>query len=237
MKVGFVIPTYNERENIQVLIPKIFAISKKHDFATEILVVDDNSPDGTSEVVEVLAKKYNVNLVKRGRKLGLGSAYIEGFNQMLQSDADVIFQCDADLSHDPENFPKFLEKIKEGYDVVIGSRYAQGGKISGWNFWRRLISYGGNFVGRKIGGLPVNDLTSGYRAYKRDVLKNIKLEKIQSSGYAFQLEILAKVLLNGAKFVEVPIIFIDRKFGKSKLSKKDIFDFFNIALKLRFQLL
>jgi dolichol-phosphate mannosyltransferase len=163
----------------------------------------------------------------------LGSAYIRGFKESLYDDKDIIFEMDADLSHNPEYIMQFIKKIEEGFDLVIGERE----KIVGWRFYRKMISMGGNFIGRNLAGIKIKDLTTGYRAYRRDVLSSMNLDKIESDGYAFQLETLFRSLSNGFKVGSVPIVFYDRESGKSKLSKWDIVKFFVLALKIRLGLI
>ncbi len=228
-KIRLILPTYNERENIKKLIPRIFKIAKKSKLDIDILVIDDNSPDKTSEAVEELGKKYPVKIIKRDFKGGLGSAYIEGFNNSINEDKEVIFEMDSDLSHDPEYIPKFIKEIDKGFDLVIGERK----KTIGWGLYRKAISFGGNFIGRNIAGIKIKDLTTGYRAYKINVLKSLDLENIKSNGYAFQLEIIIKTLSRGFKIGSIPIIFYDRKNGKSKLSKKDMIEFMILSLRFR----
>jgi len=234
MRITIVIPTYNERENIILLLVEIFKILKQNKLNGHVIIVDDNSPDGTAEQVKRLSKKYETTLIERGKRLGLGSAYKIGFKKALELNSDLIFEMDADLSHDPEYIPKFLKKINEGYDVVIGSRLIKGGGIVGWNLVRRLISWSGNIIGRYVVAIDVSDLTSGYRVYRREVLQSIDLDEIKSRSYDFQLEILSKVLENDFKVGTIPIIFYDRKFGKSKLTKLDQLRFLITALKIRF---
>ncbi|MEM4347198.1 MAG: polyprenol monophosphomannose synthase [Candidatus Altiarchaeota archaeon] len=237
MKIAVVVPTYNERENIKLLIQKIFKIFNKEKINGEVIVIDDSSDDGTAKEVKKLQNKFSVILIERKRKLGLGSAYIEGFKNAIKSNADIIFQMDADLSHKPEDIPKFLEKINSGYDMVIGSRRINHGRFATKSKLRKFISITGNFFGRYIAGIDLSDISSGYRAYHRRIFDRIKLEKIESSGYEFQLEILARVKREGFKISEVPIVFRDRYKGKSKLSPLDIMRFILIALKIRFNFL
>ena len=200
--------------------------------------MDDNSPDGTAEIVKKLQKKYPIILVERPEKMGIGSAYISGFKKALEIGSDIVFEMDSDLSHDPKEISNFVKKINDNFEVVIGSRRTEGGKIIGWRWYRRLISFLGNFIGKYMGGINyVDDLTSGYRAYKKEILKKIDFEKIKSNGYAFQLEILAKCIKADSKVDIIPITFHDRRTGKSKLTGKDIIDFFFIALKLRIGLI
>jgi len=220
------------------LIPRIFQIFKENTIDGNVIVVDDNSPDGTAEVIKKLQEKYPIILIERPRKMGIGSSYISGFKKALENGSDIIFEMDSDLSHDPKNIPNFIKKINDGFEVVIGSRRTKGGKIIGWKWYRKLISFGGNFIGKHIVGINcVDDLTSGYRAYKKEILKRIDFKNIESSGYAFQLEMLVKSIRIGSKIDVIPIIFHDRYIGKSKLSRKDIINFFFIALKLRIGLI
>jgi len=233
-KVSIVLPTYNEKENIKLLIPRIFQLFEKNNINGNVIVVDDNSPDGTADTVIKLQKSYPVMLINRPKKMGIGSAYITGFEKALENGSDIIFEMDADLSHNPETILDFLKKIDEGFDVVIGSRRMEGGEIIGWGVYRKTVSKSANFVGKYLAGINgINDLTSGYRAYTKDALKKIDLKKIKSSGYAFQLEILTRLLKKGLKVGLVPIIFCDRYSGKSKLSRMDIINFFLITLKIR----
>lgn len=220
------------RENVKKLIPQIFRVFRKNEISGEVIVVDDSSPDGTSEVVKELAERYPLTLLQREKKLGIGSAYVIGFKKALENKADSIFEMDADLSHNPQEIPKFLAKLNRA-DLVIGSRKIEGGGVKGWNLYRKLISWRGNFIGRYLAGIKINDLTSGYRAYKSNVLRKISLDKIGAEGYGFQLEILARVIKKGFEVVAIPIIFHDRYAGKSKLSRKDMLDFFWIAWKIR----
>lgn len=236
-KIAIVIPAYNEASNILRLIAEINSACKKSKYNCQLIVVDDNSPDGTANVVEKIKPKFNVTLIKRNEKLGLGSAYIQGFKRALRNKPTLIFEMDADLSHDPKYIPEFIKKTNNGYDVVIGSRYMKGGKIVGWNITRRLISWVGNAIGRYIAGINVSDLTSGYRIYRKEVLETIDLNEIKSSSYDFQLEMLAKAIKAGFKVGTIPIIFYDRKYGKSKLTKVDQLRFLITALKIRFGML
>jgi len=234
MKVSIVVPTYNERENVKQLIPLIFQIFKENKINGNVIIVDDNSPDGTAKVIKKLQEKYPIILIERPKKMGLGSAYIAGFKKALENESDVIFEMDSDLSHDPTEIPNFIEKINDGFDLVVGSRRAEGGESIGRNWHRKLISWGGSFVGKRIAGINnVNDIPSGYRAYKKDVLKRIDLEGIKSSGFAFQLETLGKCIKTGSKVSVIPIIFRERYSGKSKFSMREILSFFLTAIKLR----
>jgi len=231
MKTILVIPTYNEKENIEKLINKIFALNI---IGLEILVVDDNSPDGTASIVKNLQNKYPLNILERAGKLGLGSAYIAGFKKALELQADRIFEMDADFSHDPDDLPAMLEAAKN-HDLVIGSRKIAGGKIIGWGFTRKFMSNGAMWLSRILLGLKAKDVTAGFRCFNSQVLKTLNLDEIKSNGYAFQEELLYKTQKAGFTITEIPVTFIDRREGKSKLSKKDIIEFFLIIFKLRFK--
>ncbi|MHC1635290.1 MAG: polyprenol monophosphomannose synthase [Candidatus Methanospirareceae archaeon] len=234
MRLAVVIPTYNERENIKVLIPRINEVFEENGLRGEIIVVDDNSPDGTAEAVEELRKVYkNVNLVRRGGKRGLGLAYITGFKYAISRNVDIIFEMDGDCSHDPTDICRLFREIEKGYDVVVGSRYIDGGGILEWSFYRRLISKGGNFFARIIAGIPIHDCTSGFRAIRASILKKIDFDNLDTDGYAFQISLLHALLKRGAKIKEVPIIFRERRCGESKLGKGDIIEFFATSFKLR----
>lgn len=231
MKITIILPTYNERENIKELIPQIFEIFKKENIDGNLIVVDDNSPDGTAREVEGIGGIYPITLMKRIEKLGIGSAYIAGFKMALNNNSDIVFEMDADLSHDPGYIPEFLKNLKD-YDMVIGSRYTTGGGIENWNLYRRLISKGANKLAGLLTDLDVKDITTGYRAYKSEALRKIDLDSIKSNGYAFQLEILSKIKKQGFRIKEIPITFRDREKGRSKLSKGEIVKFFILSLKL-----
>lgn len=230
--IAVVIPTYNEAENISKLITEIFNLRIEN---LNIIIIDDNSPDNTKNIIENLKNKYqNLFLINRQNKLGLGSAYIIGFKKALSMGANFIFQMDADFSHNPQDIPKLLESIKNS-DLVIGSRKIKGGNIIGWNNTRKLMSNGAMFISRLILKLKPKDVTAGFRCFKKEVLQKINLNKINSNGYAFQEEMLFKTQKLGFKIVEVPVIFTDRKYGKSKLGIKEIMEFFIIIFKLKFK--
>jgi len=226
-----VIPTYNEKDNITELVEKIFALQIPN---LAVLFVDDNSPDGTAIVIKELQKKYPICLVERAKKFGLGSAYLEGFRQVLALGAEYIFEMDADLSHDPADIPRLLEACQQGADLVIGSRRVPGGKIIGWSAWRHFTSNGAMWFSRLFLKLKARDVTAGFRCFRRAVLEKIDLDDIKSNGYAFQEELLYKTQKTGFNILEVPVIFNDRRKGKSKLSKKDIWEFFLIIFKLKY---
>lgn len=232
MKTIIVIPTYNEAKNIAGLINKIFALQISD---LEILVVDDNSPDGTANIIkDIQSQSFHLHLLQRTGKFGLGSAYIAGFKKALELEADYIFEMDADFSHDPDDIPKMLEAIQHT-DLVIGSRKITGGKVIGWGWMRKLMSNGAMWFSRLLLGLKTKDVTAGFRCFKRQVLETVEIDKIKSNGYAFQEELLYRTQKKGFKIIEIPVIFIDRQKGKSKLSKRDIWEFFSIMIKLKFK--
>lgn len=214
-----ILPTYNEAKNLEKLIPRILEKN------VHLLFVDDNSSDGTVEKIQEWMKiNDRVNLIQRPAKLGLGTAYLEGFKWALKRDYRYIFEMDADLSHDPADIPKFIEKCEEGYDLVIGSRYTRGTiSVVGWDFRRLLLSKFANKYATTILGLRfLTDVTSGYRCYRRRVLENIDLDRIKSNGYAFQIEMAYRTYQKGFRIGEIPIIFYERNSGSSKMSKKII---------------
>ena len=222
MKIFVVTPTFNEKKNIKELIEKINLANDKID----ILVVDDNSPDGTHEIVNNLKNKYkNLHLLKRLEKGGLGSAYIAGMKYALNHNADLIIQMDADMSHDPASINDLIEKSKN-FDLVIGSRYISGINVVNWPFHRLIISYGANLYSRIVTGLPIKDATGGYKCWKRKVLENINIDSIESQGYSFQIEMSYRAWIKKYKICEIPIIFIDRTVGQSKMNKEIMIEAF-----------
>jgi dolichol-phosphate mannosyltransferase len=230
MKTIIIIPTYNEIDNLRPLVTQIFSYAPESD----ILIVDDNSPDGTGKLAEeIRLENPRVNVLHRPGKHGLGTAYIAGFKYALEYGYDAAFEMDADFSHDPRYLPDFLKAIEHA-DLVIGSRYVRGGDTPNWSMLRRLISGGGNIFARFMLGMPVYDSTAGYRCYRRRVLESIDLEMIQSQGYAFQVELAYRVAQKGFKIVETPIVFMDRRVGKSKMSRKIVIEGFTYVLKTRF---
>ncbi len=230
MQTIVVIPTYNERDNIVNLINDIFLQPIEN---LSIIVVDDNSPDKTAELVSPLQTIYpNLYLIKRYNKLGLGSAYIAGFKKALALGADLIVEMDADFSHDPKDIPRLIEVCKDGFHLAIGSRKIKGGKIVGWNFKRKFMSHGAMVIARTFLRLRAKDVTSGFRCFKREVLEKINLDNVKSNGYAFQEEMLYRTQKNKFHIKEIPVIFSDRKLGTSKLSNKDIVEFFVTIFRL-----
>lgn len=229
MQTLIIIPTYNEAENLPSLLSGIFMYAPE----TDVLVVDDNSPDGTGQLVEEMRKENSqIYCMHRPGKLGLGTAYIAGFTYAIAHNYDAVFEMDADFSHDPRHLPAFLAAIQSA-DLVIGSRYIPGGKMPNWSFLRRLISGSGNIFARVILQVPVHDCTGGFRCYRRQVLEAIDLDSVQSRGYAFQVEMVYRVLNKGFKVVETPIIFVDRRLGQSKMSRTIVLEAFIYVLKTR----
>lgn len=217
MKTWIVIPTYNEIENLPKLVDTLFKLPIDD---LTLLVVDDNSPDGTGELADELGRKMNarVRCLHRPGKMGLGSAYIQGFGFALQNGAEAICQMDADFSHPPEKILELQEALKT-CDLAIGSRYVPGGGLDeNWPFWRKALSGFGNFYARTILGLPIRDVTGGFRLWRSDTLKNMPLERVKSSGYIFQVEMAYIASKLGYTFKEIPIYFADRRWGKSKMS-------------------
>src|SRR5438128_1416885 len=230
MKTLIIIPTYNEIDNLPPLLEEIFSYMPEAD----VLIVDDNSPDGTGKLAdEIHNENGRVKVLHRPGKQGLGTAYIAGFKYAIEHGYDVAFEMDADFSHDPHYLPDFLKAI-ENADLVIGSRYIAGGGTPNWSILRRLISGGGNIFARIMLGIPVHDCTAGYRCYRRRVLESIDLDTIQSQGYAFQIELAYRVMQRGFKIVETPIVFMDRRIGKSKMSRKIVIEAFIYVLRTRF---
>jgi len=215
MKTLIVTPTYNESKNIKTLVDTLFKLNSDY----HILVVDDNSPDGTAKIVKELQKIYNnLHLAERPKKRGLGTAYCYGFKWALERDYNYIVQIDADLSHNPEDVPDMVELLKEN-DLVIGSRYCDGISVVRWPLRRLILSYFANSYSRIVTGIRLRDLTAGFKAWRREVLENIDLDNIRSQGYAFQIEMNFHVDRKGYKIHEHPILFIDRTIGESKMSR------------------
>lgn len=230
-EILIIIPTYNELENLPRLLPEVLS---KND-GIDVLIVDDNSPDGTASFIEKEMKTNSrLHLIKRESKQGLGTAYIAGFKYALQRDYQLIFEMDADFSHDPNEIPRFIDEIKDS-DLVLGSRYINGVNVINWPMRRLLLSWFANLYTRIITGMPVYDATGGYKCFKREVLKAIDLDKVTSNGYAFQIEMNFKAWKKGFKLKEIPIIFVDRIKGKSKMSKKIVREAVTMVWKLRFK--
>ena len=229
-----VIPTYNEAENIVNLINEIFLL-KVSDTAIDILIIDDNSIDGTSELVKKTNNSH-VFVIDREKKLGLGTAYILGFKYAIEHGYDYVFEMDADFSHDPKSIPEFFDNIKE-YDLVIGSRYMNGIAVVNWPLSRLLISIGASIYTRMITFLPVNDVTAGFMCYRVEALKTINLDFVKSNGYSFQIEMKYRMWKKKFKLKEIPIVFIDRRAGVSKMSRRIVYEAAFMVWKLRFMYL
>ena len=208
------LPTYNERENLE---PMLRALGDK---SVRVLVIDDNSPDGTGPLADRLAAELGyVDVLHRERKEGLGPAYLAGFRRALSDGAELVLEMDCDFSHDPNDVPRLLAAVEGGADLALGSRYVPGGGVRNWGLLRRVISAGGSLYARVLLGVNVRDLTGGFKCYRRAVLEAIDLDAVESKGYAFQIETTYRVLRAGFKVVEVPITFADREVGGSKMSK------------------
>ena len=230
MKALIIIPTYNEADNVSAIIDEVL----KQDENLEVLIVDDNSPDGTSKIVEKKQKKNNkIHLLKRAGKMGLGSAYVAGFKYALEQNFDYIFEMDADFSHDPAVIPDMLEEIKDN-DLVIGSRYLGGINVVNWPLRRLMLSFFAAHYVRFITGMPINDPTGGFKCFRRNVLETIDLDKILSDGYSFQIEMNFRTWRKKFKIKEIPIVFTDRRSGQSKMSKKIVREAVFVVWKLQF---
>lgn len=228
-KTIIVVPTYNEKGNIKVVYKKIFKAAGKCD----LLIVDDNSPDGTGVIADELAKRdRRVHVIHRSGKLGLGSAYVHGIQYALERNYQNVIAMDADLSHDPANLPVMLHQIRD-HDMVIGSRYVKDGGMVNWGMGRFFISRLANTACRFVLGIPQEDCSGGYKCYRASLLKKIGMGKFFSTGYSFQVEILYRALRAGAVVVEVPIIFVNRHEGESKLSMRELIGFAWTVLKLK----
>ena len=232
MRKGLVIiPTYNEAENIANIIDAVLNQSPE----LSVLVIDDNSPDKTAEIVEKIKNNNpRVYLLNRSSKLGLGTAYIAGFKYAIKNGYEYCFEMDADFSHDPNDLPRFIELIDK-YDLVIGSRYCDGISVVNWPIKRLLLSYFACMYARVITGCPIKDLTAGFKCYRRNALEGINLDKIKSDGYGFQIEIDFKIWRKNFKVKEIPIIFVERRAGVSKMSKHIVLEAFLLVLRLRFE--
>jgi len=227
LKFLIVIPTYNEIQNLKGLTEAVFQMvdSKAHLYGVSVvnvLIVDDNSPDGTGKLADELAKKEaRLHVLHRNQKNGLGKAYVAGFAWALDRGFDAVLEMDADFSHNPAYLPEFWRLLKD-HDVVMGSRYVDGGGVRNWGLVRQAISRGGSVYARAILGMPVNDMTGGYNAWRRQVLEAVDISTLRSEGYAFQIELKWRAWKKGFKLTEFPILFEDRTAGKSKMSKRII---------------
>jgi len=230
-----VLPTYNERENLRHALARIREVAQGDGIQLHTLIVDDSSPDGTGDLADRLATELpDVSVLHRGGKEGLGKAYVAGFREALGMGAERIFEMDADLSHDASYLPHFLRLIDRGADLVLGSRYVKGGGVENWGLGRKIISRGGCLYAQTILGLPYHDLTGGFKCFRRGVLETIDLENIDTAGYGFQIEMTYRAHKLGFKVAELPIIFVDRKVGESKMSNDIVFEAMKNVWKLRF---
>jgi dolichol-phosphate mannosyltransferase len=226
-----IIPTFNEADNLPQLIPTVLGLGEHF----HILIVDDNSPDGSAKLVKEMQKKEpHLFLIERSGKMGLGTAYVAGFRFALANNYDFVFEMDADFSHDPAELPRLLEKAGE-YDLVIGSRYISGVNVVNWPMRRLILSYGANVYTRIITGMPVRDATGGFKCFRRKVLESIDLNSIHSNGYAFQIEMNFKTWRKGFRVCEIPIVFVDRRIGESKMSKNIVYEAVWMVWRLKFR--
>jgi dolichol-phosphate mannosyltransferase len=224
-----IVPTYNERDNIGALLDRLLALP----FGLEVLVVDDNSPDGTGELVQARKEADpRIHLLSRAGKLGLGSAYVAGFRYALERGAQYVFEMDADFSHDPESIGDFL-KAAEHADLVLGSRYLHGVTVVHWPLSRLILSYSANVYTRLITGLPVRDATGGFKCFRRRALEAVNLDGVKSDGYSFQIEMSYKIWRKGFRIVEIPITFVDRRAGVSKMNQRIVWEAAWMVWRLR----
>jgi dolichol-phosphate mannosyltransferase len=214
VKATVCLPTYNERENLEKMVR---ALGEQ---GVNVLIADDSSPDGTGEIADRLAAELDyVDVLHRPQKEGIGPAYLAAFAHVLAGDSDLILEMDCDFSHDPKDVPRLIAACEQGADLALGSRYVRGGGTRNWGVIRRIVSWGGSFYARVILGLPVHDLTGGFKCFRRRVLETLDLDAIESKGYAFQIETTYRAVKAGFDVVEVPIVFVDRTEGTSKMSK------------------
>jgi dolichol-phosphate mannosyltransferase len=229
-KIFAVIPTYDEARNISELLPQIFALP----YDIEILVVDDNSPDGTGDLVaDLQASEPRLHLLRRPAKMGLGSAYLTGFRYALDHGADLVFEMDADLSHDPKYLPDFI-RAAAAADVVVGSRYTVGVSVVNWPLRRLMLSVFASYYARWITGLPLTDQTAGFKCFRSQVLRSINLDEVRSSGYSFQIEMNYRAVRKGFRLAEIPIVFVDRYVGASKIDRRIVWEAAWMVWRLRF---
>jgi dolichol-phosphate mannosyltransferase len=227
-----VTPTYNERDNLEEFVQAVH----KHAPGAHLLIVDDASPDATGDLADSLAAADpRIHVLHRTAKLGLGSAYVAGFTWGLARDYSVLLEMDADLSHDPRYLPTFFAALAQGHDVVVGSRNIPGGDVVGWGLGRHVLSKGGSLYARCVLGVSVRDLTTGYKAYQRRALEALELSTLQSNGYSFQVETTYRALERGMSVCEVPIVFVDRRVGQSKMSRRIFVEAITMMWRLRLQ--
>jgi dolichol-phosphate mannosyltransferase len=230
MKALVIIPTYNERENVEPLLARVFAQELP---GVEVLIVDDNSPDGTGAIAdEAAARDSRVHVMHRPEKQGLGSAYVAGFRYALERDYEAVFEMDADFSHSPDSLPEFLRDLEQA-DLVLGSRYLYGVTVVNWPLSRLVLSYAANVYSRVITGMRFKDLTGGFKCFRRRVLESIDWERVRSDGYAFQIEITFKAWRKGFRIREIPILFVDRRAGESKMSRRIVWEAAWMVWRLR----
>ena len=230
MKILVIIPTYNERENLIELMGRVFAQPVAD---LNVLIVDDNSPDGTGALADELHEKDpRVNVMHRAGKLGLGSAYVAGFRYALENGYDAVFEMDADFSHNPDSIPDFLHEL-ESVDLVVGSRYLHGVTVVNWPLSRLILSYGANLYTRVITGMPLMDATGGFKCFRRQVLEALDLSRVKSDGYGFQIEVNFKAWRKKFRIKEIPILFVDRRAGSSKMSRRIVWEAAWMVWRLR----
>lgn len=228
-KALVIIPTYNEAQNVEKIITEVLQQAD----IVEVLIVDDNSPDGTADLVKkIMENNPRVHLIQREKKMGLGTAYVAGFKYAIQHQFDFVFEMDADFSHNPKEIPVMLSKM-DGCDLLIGSRYVKGVNVVNWPMKRLMLSYSANIYTRLITGMPVHDATAGFKCYKRKVLESIDLDAIRSNGYAFQIETNFLAWKKGFVIKEMPIVFVDRRVGVSKMNKKIVYEAAFMVWKLK----
>ena len=224
MRATVCLPTYNERENLEPMLRALAGVLRDGD---RVLVIDDASPDGTGALADALARELEfVDVLHRAHKEGLGPAYVDGFRRVLATDAELILEMDCDFSHDPKDVPRLVAAAEEGADVAVGSRYVPGGSIPNWGAVRRFVSYGGSVYARAVLGIGIRDLTAGFKCFRREVLETIDLERIDAKGYAFQIEMTYRALRRDFRVVEIPITFVDREQGGSKMSRAIVLEGF-----------
>ena len=229
MKTLVISPTYNEGKNIESLVNQVLGPNPDY----HLLIVDDNSPDGTAAIVKELQQNYpNLSLEVRPGKAGLGTAYLFGFKWALERGYEAIVQIDADLSHDPKDVPRLVSEL-QNYDLIIGSRYVEGVSVVNWPIRRLILSYGANMYSRTVTGMPINDGTGGFKAWRGSLLRKIELNKVKSQGYSFQIEMNFRAWRKNARIKEEPIIFVDRTIGESKMSKAIMYEAIWMVLRLR----
>jgi dolichol-phosphate mannosyltransferase len=229
-EVLVIVPTYNERDNVEPITTAILAAEPRCD----VLVVDDNSPDGTGQLAdEMAARQPRIKVLHREKKQGLGKAYLHAFRWALEHGYQFVLEMDADFSHDPKYLPRLIDEAKNGADLVLGSRYVDGGGTVNWGPLRKLISRGGSLYARSILGVDVRDLTGGFKCFRRSVLEALDLDSVKSTGYAFQIELTYRALKAGFNVREVPIVFEDRRVGQSKMSRKIFVEALTMVWKLK----